>query len=50
MESYFNGVWKDKNFERLQYSGYQLGYYINDQQPSCVLDVGCGYNRFKGII
>ena len=50
MESYFNGKWQDKNFERLEYSGYQLVNYINDQAPSSVLDIGCGYNRFKGKI
>ena len=24
--------------------------YVNDQKPSSVIDVGCGYNRFKGKI
>ena len=50
MESYFNGIWQDKNFERLEYSGYQLVNYVNDQAPSSALDIGCGYNRFKGKI
>ena len=50
MESYFNGKWQDKNFECLQYSGYQLVNYVNDQKPRSVLDIGCGYNRFKNKI
>ena len=50
MNSYFSGVWKDQNFENLRYSGYQLVDYVNNQKPSSVLDVGCGYNRFKGKI
>jgi len=50
LDTYFSGVWQDKNFESLKYSGYQLVDYVNDQAPSSVLDVGCGYNRFKGKI
>ena len=50
MESYFNGIWKDTSLERYEYSGYSLVDYINNQKPSSVLDVGCGYNRFKGKI
>ena len=49
MESYFNGIWKD-NYKFLEYSGYRLVNYVNDQKPSSVLDIGCGYNRFKGKI
>lgn len=50
MESYFNGIWKDTSLEHYEYSGYSLVDYINNQKPSSVLDVGCGYNRFKGKI
>jgi len=50
MESYFSGIWQDQNFEHLEYSGYQLVDYVNAQEPSSVIDVGCGYNRFKGKI
>ena len=50
MESYFSGIWQDQNFECLEYSGYQLVDYVNAQKPRSVLDVGCGYNRFKGKI
>ncbi len=50
LETYFSGVWQDQNFKCLKYSGYQLVDYVNAQKPSSVLDVGCGYNRFKGKI
>ena len=50
LSTYFNGVWQDNNFESLRYSGYQLVDYVNSKNPSSVLDVGCGYNRFKGKI
>ena len=50
LESYFSGVWKDQDFENLKYSGYQLVDYVNNLKPRSVLDVGCGYNRFKNKI
>ena len=50
IETYFSGIWKDQNFESLEYSGYQLVDYVNAQKPNSVLDVGCGYNNFKGKI
>ena len=50
LDTYFSGVWQDQNFESLKYSGYQLVNYVNAKKPSSVLDVGCGYNRFKGKI
>ena len=50
LESYFSGVWKDQDFKNLKYSGYQLVDYVNNLEPRSVLDVGCGYNRFKNKI
>ena len=50
MDSYFNGIWKDTNYQFLKYSGYSLVDYVNNQRPDSVLDVGCGYNRLKGKI
>ena len=50
MESYFGGVWQDQNFANLKYSGYQLVEYVNGLNPRSVLDIGCGYNRFKNKI
>ncbi len=50
MESYFSGVWQDQDFANLKYSGYQLVDYVNNLKPRSVLDIGCGYNRFKNKI
>ncbi len=50
MESYFNGIWKDTNYQYLEHSGYSLVDHINSKKPSSVLDVGCGFNRLKGRI
>ena len=33
-----------------KHSGYALVDYVNNQKPSSVLDIGCGYNRFKNKI
>mgnify|MGYP005687761725 FL=1 len=33
-----------------KHSGYALIDYVNNQKPSSVLDIGCGYNRFKNKI
>jgi len=50
MNKYFSGIWQDENFKNLKYSGYQLVDYVNSKNPKKVLDVGCGFNRFKGKI
>ena len=50
MNSYFNGIWKDTNYQYLEHSGYSLVDYVNNKKPSGVLDVGCGYNRLKNLI
>jgi len=50
INSYFNGIWKDTNYQFFKYSGYSLVDYVNNQKPSGVLDVGCGYNRLKSLI
>jgi hypothetical protein len=50
MKEYFSGIWQDENFNNLTYSGYQLVDYVNSKEPKRVLDVGCGFNRFKGKI
>jgi len=47
MEKYFSGIWKDDNYQGLLYSGYQLVDYVNQKNPNSVLDVGCGFNKFK---
>ena len=50
MNSYFNGIWKDTNYQYLEHSGYSLVDYVNSKNPSSVLDVGCGYNKLKSKI
>jgi hypothetical protein len=50
MKEYFSGIWQDENFANLKYSGYQLVEYVNSKNPKRVLDIGCGFNRFKGKI
>ena len=50
MKEYFSSIWQDENFANLKYSGYQLIDYVNSKNPKRVLDVGCGFNRFKGKI
>ena len=50
MESYFNGKWDDSSLDGYKWSGYRLVDEINSQKPRSVLDVGCGFNRFKGKI
>ena len=50
MQSYFNGIWKDTNYQYHEHSGYSLVDYVNSKNPSSVLDVGCGYNKLKSMI
>lgn len=46
---YFGQIWKPTT-EIYVYSGWALIDEINSQNPKSVLDVGCGYNQFKGRI
>ena len=50
MESYFSGKWSDSSFDSYKWSGYRLVEEVNSHKPRSVLDVGCGFNRFKGKI
>lgn len=50
MESYFSGKWSDASMDGYPFSGWTLIDYVNDMNPERVLDVGCGFNRFKGKI
>jgi hypothetical protein len=50
VKKYFSGTWKDNDYQGLSYSGYQLVDYVNQKNPNSVLDVGCGFNKFKGKI
>lgn len=46
---YFGQIWKPTT-DIYVYSGWALIDEINSQNPNSVLDVGCGYNQFKGRI
>jgi hypothetical protein len=46
---FFGEVWKPKT-EKYTWSGWGLVDRINRENPRSVLDVGCGYNPFKGRI
>ena len=49
MEQYFAKVWQPKT-KKYKYSGLGLIDEINNLKPRSVLDLGCGYNEFKGKI
>ncbi len=49
MHRFFSEVWRP-NTDTYQYSGWALVPEINGLDPEHVLDVGCGYNQFKGRI
>jgi SAM-dependent methyltransferase len=46
---FFSEIWKPRTSE-YQYTGWNIVDVINKQNPSSVLDVGCGFNPFKGRI
>ena len=48
-EKYFTKVWHPKQ-KKYKYSGLAIVDEINQLSPKSVLDVGCGYNEFKGKI
>ena len=49
LERYFSTYWQS-NLKKWKYSGLSLIEEINAMKPRSVLDVGCGYNEFKGKI
>jgi hypothetical protein len=49
MEIYFSKVWQPET-KKYKYSGLSIIDEVNDLNPDNVLDVGCGYNEFKGKI
>jgi SAM-dependent methyltransferase len=46
---FFGEIWKPRT-EQYQWTGYRIAEEICRQNPRRVLDVGCGYNPFKGRI
>jgi len=49
LHKYFANHW-DHDMKKWKHSGLTLIDQINDMKPRAVLDVGCGYNEFKGKI
>lgn len=49
LEQYFSKVWQPE-LKKYKYSGLALIDEVNNLNPRNVLDVGCGYNEFKGKI
>jgi hypothetical protein len=49
LHKYFSKYWQN-DMKKWKYSGVQLIDEVNNLNPRAVLDVGCGYNEFKGKI
>ena len=49
LEKYFGEVWQPET-KKYKYSGLGIIDQVNALNPEAVLDVGCGYNEFKGKI
>jgi hypothetical protein len=49
LHRYFSEIWQPE-MKKFKYSGLKLIDEINNLKPRSVLDIGCGYNEFKGKI
>ena len=49
LHRYFSKYWHN-DMKKWKHSGLSLIDEVNDLRPRAVLDVGCGYNEFKGKI
>ena len=49
LDRYFSKYWQN-DMKKWKYSGLALIDEVNNLKPRAVLDVGCGYNEFKGKI
>ena len=49
LAKYFGEIWQPRT-KKFKYSGLKLVDEINALKPRSVLDLGCGYNEFKGQI
>jgi len=49
LHKYFSRYWQN-DMKKWKYSGLALVDEVNSLKPRAVLDVGCGYNEFKGKI
>ena len=49
LSNYFSKVWQPET-KKYKYSGLSIIDEINSMNPDNVVDIGCGYNEFKGKI
>ena len=49
LDRYFSKYWEN-DIKKWKYSGLALVEEVNSLKPRAVLDVGCGYNEFRGKI
>ena len=49
LDRYFKNIWQPET-KKFKYSGLKIIDEVNALNPKNVLDVGCGYNEFKGKI
>ena len=49
LKNYFGKVWQAET-KKFKYSGLAIIDEVNDMLPANVIDIGCGYNEFKGKI
>jgi len=49
LNQYFSKVWQPET-KKYKYSGLAIIDEVNNMNPSNVIDIGCGYNEFKGKI
>lgn len=49
LKKYFSRVWQPQT-KRYKYSGLSIIDEVNALNPDLVLDIGCGYNEFRGKI
>lgn len=49
MDNFFLKTWKPE-LPSYKYTGLNLVAEIKSKNPKYVLDIGCGYNEFKGLI
>ena len=49
LQNYFSKVWQPET-KKFKYSGLAIIDEVNAMSPGNVIDIGCGYNEFKGKI
>lgn len=49
LKNYFSKVWQPET-KKFKYSGLAIVDEVNAMSPDNVIDIGCGYNEFKGKI